>query len=100
MKADMNEPSHNRSNIISNKFSVNVMTRVIMQNPHKQGNCTFGGNFVRTTENPYKQLDRARRVVLGTTLEHVDHVVRRIRGGYISREPHWGGYSGPFGYFS
>jgi hypothetical protein len=41
--------------------------------------------------------DRARRFVLGTSLEHLEHVPRRIRGGITSEKPRLGGIRGTFG---
>ncbi len=41
--------------------------------------------------------DRARRVVLGTGLEHFYHVPRRIGAGIIREKRGLGGYSGYFG---
>ena len=73
---------------------------ILVENPLWEGIRTFSGTLVRVMWNLNIPLDRARRVTLGTTLEHLEHVVRRIRGGNTSREPPLGGYSGPFGYFS
>ncbi len=38
--------------------------------------------MVGAIENPIIPLDRARRVVLGTTMEHLEHVPRRIGIGF------------------
>ena len=69
-------------------------------NPIGVGIRTLSSTLVRVMWNLNIPLDRARRVTLGTTLEHLEHVVRRIRGGNTSREPPLGGYSDLFGYFS
>jgi hypothetical protein len=42
-------------------------------------------------------LDRGRRVVLGTSMEHWEHVLRRIRGGITSQERCLWGFRGTFG---
>jgi hypothetical protein len=42
-------------------------------------------------------LDRARRVVFGTSLEHLEHVLRRIRGGITSEKRCLGDIRGNFG---
>jgi hypothetical protein len=42
-------------------------------------------------------LDRARRVVLGTLLERLEHVPRRIRGRITSEKRCLGGIRGTFG---
>ena len=76
------------------------VVEILVENPLWEGIRTFSGILVRVMWDLNIPLDRARRVVLGTTLEHLDHVVRRIRGGYISREPPLGGYSDLFGYVS
>ena len=57
------------------------VVEILVGNPIGVGIRTFSGTLVRVTWNLNTPLDRARRVVLGTTLEHLDHVVRRIRGG-------------------
>jgi hypothetical protein len=41
---------------------------------------TFGA-IIRDFVNVMVPLDRARRVVFGTRMEHLEHVPRRIRGG-------------------
>jgi hypothetical protein len=41
----------------------------------------FWETIVGSIENPIIPLDRARRVVLGTRLEHLEHVPRRIPTG-------------------
>ncbi len=41
--------------------------------------------------------DRARRVVLGTSLAHLEHVLRRIRGGITNEKPRLGDIRGTFG---
>ena len=45
-------------------------------------------------------LDRARRVVLGTTIGHLEQVLERIRGGITSEKHGLGGYLGQFWYFN
>ena len=42
-------------------------------------------------------LDRARQGALGTALEHLEHVVKRIWGRYTDGNPPWSGYSNPLG---
>jgi hypothetical protein len=42
-------------------------------------------------------LDRAHRVVFGTSLEHLEHVPRRIRGGITSEKRCLGDIRGTFG---
>ncbi len=41
----------------------------------------FFKTIVRAIKNLMVPLDRARRVVLGTSMERLEHVPRRIRGG-------------------
>ena len=52
-----------------------------MKNPILEGICGTLSIFVGVIRNLTLPLDRARRVLLGTTLEHLEHVPRRIRGG-------------------
>ena len=76
------------------------VVEILVGNPLWEGIRALSGILVRVMWDLNIPLDRARRVVLGTTLEHLEHVVRRIRGGNTSREPPLGGYSDLFGYFS
>ena len=48
---------------------------------------TFSGTSVRVIWNLNISVDRARRVTLGTTMEHLEHVVRQIRGENTSGIP-------------
>jgi hypothetical protein len=44
------------------------------------------GAIIRAFVNPMAPLDRARRVLLGTSMEHLEQVPRRIRGGITSEK--------------
>ncbi len=44
------------------------------------------GTIVGSIENPIIPLDRAHRVVLGTRLEHLEHVPKRIPAGITSKK--------------
>ena len=58
--------------------------------PNYTQNRLFGGNWatlgtlVRDIGEPMIPLDRARPVVLGTSLEQLEHVLERIRGRITS----------------
>ena len=45
-------------------------------------------------------LDRARRVVLGTSMEQLEHVSERIHGRITSPKAYFRGYLSHFGHFS
>ena len=50
------------------------------EEPLSVGMRTLLGTSVRVTLNLNISVDRAGRVTPGTTMEHLEHVVRRIRG--------------------
>ena len=53
---------------------------ILMGTPLEVGIRILLGTLVAATWNLNTPLDRARRVALGTALEHLEHVVKRIRG--------------------
>ena len=53
------------------------------------------GTLVRDIGEPMIPLDRARRVVLGTSLEQLEHVSERIRGRITSPKAYFGWVFGP-----
>ncbi len=57
---------------------------ITIEKPHLGGIRGTFGTILRDFRNLMIPLDRARRVVLGTALEHFLHVPRRIRGGITS----------------
>ncbi len=58
------------------------------------------GSIIRDFGNLMAAFDRAPRVVLRTSLEHLEHVPRRIRGEITSEKCGLGGYSKYFPYYN
>jgi hypothetical protein len=54
----------------------------------------FLGTIVGSIGNPIIPLDRARRVVFGTRLEHLKHVPKRIPAGISSKKADFRRFSG------
>ena len=60
-------------------FLSESVVELLAQKPILGGNWATLGTLVRDIGEPMIPLDRARRVVLGTSLEQLEHVARRIR---------------------
>ncbi len=52
------------------------------------------GSIIRDFRNLMALLDRARRVLFGTSMEHLEHVPRRIGAGIIREKRGLGGIWG------
>jgi hypothetical protein len=63
--------------------------------------CRYKTGILRWKEGSFEKVnsafDRARRVVLGPSLERLEHVLRRIRGGITNENPRLEGIRGIFG---
>ncbi len=72
------KPAWNTWNMFLNEYWLDLVGRF----DHSRG---YSGKFLRTLramENPRLQFDRAHRVGLGTGLEHLEHVPKRILAGF------------------
>ena len=77
-----------------------LLLRSVLSDHGKKEYFDLFERMVRDIENLSVSTDRARQTVFGTTVEHLEHLPERIRGGNTSEEPLWDRYSGRFGYFS
>ena len=74
----------------------------VIKNRHNQSNRanqTVSSSLTRARENLNLAIDTARRIVLETPLEHLEHVPTEIWIPNTSGNLHWDGYSDLFGYF-
>ena len=73
---------------MSSGESVVLLLRSVLNDHGKKEYFDRFERIVREIENRRISTDRARQAVFGTTVEHLEHVVRRIRGN-ITRIPCW-----------